>query len=182
MRLSEENIWAAAFKRSRHQATARFLDGRVLDVGCGQNELIRNYSGSGIGVDVFPWRGADLLCDTESLPFSDETFDTVTMVASLNHIVDRRSVLAEANRVLKRDGRLLVTMIDPIVGVAAHCLGGRHEESKIRGKSKGERSGLWRREVVALLKESGYSLERIVRFGLLKLNALYISRKIRATG
>ncbi len=54
--------------------------GLLLDIGCGTNELARRYrSGQGraIGVDVHPWPGADVVCDTTRLPFADRHFDTV---------------------------------------------------------------------------------------------------------
>ncbi len=45
----------------RIAAVLPFLSGRVLDVGCGTNELLRAYRGEGIGVDVYPWDGVDLV-------------------------------------------------------------------------------------------------------------------------
>lgn len=44
--------------------------GLLLDIGCGTNELTRHYrsmQGVAFGVDVHPWRGADVLCNTTKL-------------------------------------------------------------------------------------------------------------------
>src|SRR5919109_4397828 len=96
--------------------------GRLLDVGCGFNNLVRAY-GRGVGVDVHPWLGVDVLLDDAArLPFPAATFDTVTILAALNHIPNRAAALREIRRVLRPSGRLIVTMIGPRTGVLAHML------------------------------------------------------------
>jgi SAM-dependent methyltransferase len=47
------------------------------------------------------------------LPFPDESFDSVISLDSINHLRDRKKVLKEFKRVLKKGGQLLYT--DPIV-------------------------------------------------------------------
>jgi SAM-dependent methyltransferase len=49
----------------------------------------------------------------ERLPFGDETFDGIVCVDSLNHFRDRRNVLREWFRVLKKGCRIVFT--DPVV-------------------------------------------------------------------
>lgn len=156
---------------------AQHLSGFVLDIGCGHNDLLRDSGQPGVGVDIAPWQGIDVLCDTTRLPFRNKTFDMVTMVACLNHIVAREAVLREAHRVLQTKGRLLLTMINPIVGIGAHLLGGRHDEAQLRGWNEGERSGLWPYEVRVLTAACGFKLEKRVRFAFLGLNSLYLCRK-----
>jgi len=49
--------------------TLEYTTGRALDIGCGSNNYIRSY-GNGIGVDVYPWDGVDVVVkDTSKLPF-----------------------------------------------------------------------------------------------------------------
>jgi len=56
----------------------------------------------------------DLLLDNSAkLPFKNETFDTVTIAGALNHIPNRSEVLAEAHRILRQNGRIVITMIPP---------------------------------------------------------------------
>ena len=99
-----EALGLTSLRAERIQASLRYCRGRVLDVGCGEgNRLVRQHE-TGVGVDVYPWPSVDVLCDTRYLPFADETFDTATFVASLNHIPAREDVLRETHRVLRAGG------------------------------------------------------------------------------
>ncbi len=46
--------------------------------------------------------------DAQHLPFEDGTFDAAMMISMLHHVEDRRAALAEARRVLRQGGRLVV--------------------------------------------------------------------------
>jgi ubiquinone/menaquinone biosynthesis C-methylase UbiE len=46
--------------------------------------------------------------DAQSLPFDDESFDAVTMISMLHHVEDRGAALAEARRILRSGGRLVL--------------------------------------------------------------------------
>jgi demethylmenaquinone methyltransferase/2-methoxy-6-polyprenyl-1,4-benzoquinol methylase len=46
--------------------------------------------------------------DAQRLPFEDERFDAVTMISMLHHVEDRGAALAEARRVLRAGGRLVL--------------------------------------------------------------------------
>lgn len=161
-------------------ACLRYARGRLLDVGCGRNQLVRRY-GNGVGVDVYPWRGIDLLCDTTRLPFPDAAFDTATMAASLNHIPrsERLAVLAQVHRVLRSDGQLLVTMLDPIIGRVTHWLRkGVDPDQQERGIRHEEDLGLWSSEVRGLLEEAGFRVDWRKRF-VFRLNNVYRATKAR---
>ena len=72
--------------RKRRCIVRPYICGRLLDVGCGLNRLVREY-GNGVGVDVYDWGDVDLLVDdTSCLSFPDMSFDTITCLAALNHI------------------------------------------------------------------------------------------------
>jgi SAM-dependent methyltransferase len=159
----------------------RYARGRTLDVGCGANNFIRSY-GDGTGVDVFPWEGADMVIeDPAKLPFAAGEFDTVSFLACINHITNRAAALREAARVLKPDGRLLITMIPPRWGKFIHWIRFRndpdHRDRHI--DQDHELLGMSTRAIVDLLRESGFELERRKRF-VFGLNNLYVARKARA--
>ena len=155
--------------------------GLLLDIGCGTNELIRHYRskrGMAIGVDVYPWPGADVVCNTTTLPFRDRRFDTVVMLACLNHIPasKRNQVLREARRVLKDGGQVLITMINPVVGFFVHKIRHRHDLDQLeRGMGDEEENGLWEREVKKLLAANGFRIIEIVPF-VFGLNCLYVAQ------
>jgi ubiquinone/menaquinone biosynthesis C-methylase UbiE len=87
--------------------------GRVLDVGCGDGRFL---PARGVGLDVDPERLRSarerspfvVRADAQALPFPDRTFDTVYALRALNDIGEVDRALAEAARVLRPDGRLLV--------------------------------------------------------------------------
>ena len=160
----------------------RHCRGMLLDIGCGTNDLARAYrarQGSAIGVDVHPWPGADVVCDTTRLPFPDRHFDTVVMLACLNHVPrsKRSKVLQEASRVLKDDGQLLITMINPVVGVVVHAIRRRYDPDQLeRGMGEEEEKGLWDKEVKELLAKAHLRLTETIPF-VFGLNRLYVAEK-----
>ena len=67
--------------KRRIQAVLPHVNGRLLDVGCGSNQLVRHYA-NGVGVDVHPWPGADVIVsDTATLAFE---------IGVIRHDHDRR--------------------------------------------------------------------------------------------
>lgn len=167
-------------RQERIDTCLPYVQGRLLDVGCGENLLVKGYHGPGVGVDVFPWPGVDALCDSRRLPFPDGAFDTAALIACLNHIPDREIVLHEVHRVLTPGGRLLVTMIDPFVGYWAHKVThvlGTDPDGCERERKPGEHWGLWTGEVRRLLAEAGFALRRHRRF-VYGMNQLFVAERV----
>jgi SAM-dependent methyltransferase len=159
----------------RRSVALPHVQGRLLDVACGYNNLVRAH-GSGVGVDVFPWEGIDVrIGDASQLPFRDGSFDTVAVLAALNHIPNRGDALREARRVLRPGGLLLATMIGPWTGRLAHLLF-QHDEHVRGGMSEGEVDGIRPRDMRALLRQAGLVLLREVPFQW-GLNRLYVTRR-----
>ncbi len=169
-----------SMKEERVRACLRECRGRVLDVGCGSNDLVRRY-GRGVGVDVQPWPGTEVVCDSSRLPFPDASFDTVLFIACLNHMSNRDRGLREARRVLKADGRLLATMINPAISFIGHTFFWRFWDPDLheRGMHEGEVWGFWHSQMELLLRRNGFRLERRVGF-VYGLNTLYIGVKTPA--
>ena len=114
---------------------------RILDVGCGVGTSVaylRHERGlDAIGVDVSSVvleRGLQryphlpLVCgQAECLPFADESFDGVLCECSLSIMRERDKVLAEFLRVLRPEGRLMVSDLyarnpkGPALALAGQC-------------------------------------------------------------
>ena len=102
-------------------------DERVLDVGCGPGDLLVRMADwqQGwdilVGFDFSPGMIAEAFerasgvrvhffaGDAQQIPFSDGTFDVVMARHMLYHVPDIDRAVAEAARVLRTDGRILVT-------------------------------------------------------------------------
>lgn len=153
------------------------LRGRVLDIGAGPNTLLRRYE-KGVGVDVVDWGGGALVVENSSrLPFADGAFETVTLIACLNHIPYREETLREARRLLSPNGRLIVTMINPLLGRIGHALWWYSEDKHRGGMQVGEVGGMWIRDIVNLCIAAHFELERHERF-VYFMNHLLVFRAI----
>jgi ubiquinone/menaquinone biosynthesis C-methylase UbiE len=163
----------------RIKKTLPHISGRLLDVGCGTNDLVKRYGrDKGVGVDVYPWDGVDRVVEnTAHLPYEDGSFDTVTILAALNHIPNRKEVLQDIHRVLAPDGQFIMTMIPRGIGTVWHKLREPwdHDQHE-RGMEEGETFGLAKQEILKLLEETGYEIVTMERF-MLGINNLYIARK-----
>jgi ubiquinone/menaquinone biosynthesis C-methylase UbiE len=153
------------------------IRGRLLDIGCGTNTLVKKY-GNGLGIDVYDFGGADIIVDDSSkLTFNDGDFDTVTIIAALNHIPNRIEVLLEVNRILKNNGLLIITMIPPGISKIWHFIRfpwdrDQHE----REMKEGEVYGLSKKYLKNLVEKNGFILKKTTSF-MLGVNTLYIFEK-----
>jgi len=164
-----------SLEEERISAVLPYVQGRLLDIGAGRNKLVKRY-GNGVGVDVYDWgEGALIVEDSSQLPFSDGEFDTVAFLACLNHIPNRAEVLQEAYRVLSPKGRLIITMINPILGGIGHFIWW-YGEDKERGMKEGEVAGMWTKDIVRLCRSAGFEIVEHKRF-LYQLNNLYLGVK-----
>jgi len=150
-----------------------YIQGELLDIGAGTNNLVKLY-GQGVGVDIFDWRGGVMVVeDTSNLPFKDKSFDTITFIACLNHIPYRAKAISEAKRLLKNDGQLIVTMINPILGDIGHAIWWYGEDRHRGGMEEGEVGGLWKSDIVQMCEQVGLKLQLHKRF-VYGMNNLYI--------
>ena len=173
-----KDLLGKALMRWRIKVVLPYIRGYFIDIGCGTNQLVRAYRGRGVGVDIHQWGNVDFVVDnTANLPFDDGTFDTVAIIASLNHIPNRSAVLAEANRILKDQGRIIVTMIPPRISRIWHYVRRPWDaDQRERGMKEGEKFGLTCEEVRSHLIAAGFEIWRREKF-MLGINSLTVGRK-----
>lgn len=137
----------AGWKRGEIFAVIGRCDGlSLLDAGCGFSGTSHSLSKAGanvVALDVsrqrlttgrriagrLKQRPAMLQGDVRGLPFPDGSFDAVLFADVFEHVREKRQVLAEARRVLRERGRIIV-----------------HTDNKIR-----VHLGVWARRAVAVM-------------------------------
>jgi spore maturation protein CgeB/SAM-dependent methyltransferase len=114
-----------------HWICSQAIGQEILDVGCSQGIVCQILGREGFrctGVDIeagslaiaqkalaqedeiVQRRVTFQVADASQLPFKDESFDTVVLGEILEHLTHPAKVLAEAKRVLRDGGRLVVTV------------------------------------------------------------------------
>jgi SAM-dependent methyltransferase len=130
-----EGVWAAlpddpepwAWRRRRALLLAEVRPGeRVLDLGCGAGRFVaalRDAGARSVGVELaaaalerarrnVPGADLRLVAPDGSLPLDHGEVDVVWCSEVLEHVPDTVGFLTEARRVLRRGGRLLLTVPD----------------------------------------------------------------------
>lgn len=94
-----------------------FISGKLLDFGCGSKpyKSMFNNVDEYIGLDFYNEghshenEDIDIFYDGKKIPFDDNTFDSVLSTEVFEHIFNIDELLQELNRVLKPDGKILIT-------------------------------------------------------------------------
>lgn len=154
-----EAVWAAVpagalperFEERRDWLLGFVSQGdRVLDLGCGEGSFAEALVAAGAQVTMAdvaegalerarpraPGAEAVLLEEDSQLPFDDGLFDLVWCGETLEHVADASGLAAEARRVLREGGALLVTVPNqPPLRMAFESLAGRPLEERLDPRS-----------------------------------------------
>ena len=144
---------------------------RVLDLGCGDGAFAAALTGAGAvvtAVDVSgeavrrareraPGAQVERVADGGELPFAEDTFDLVWCGETLEHVADVVGLLAEARRVLRWGGALLVTTPNvPRLGIAVEALRGRPLEERLDPRADHLRF-FTARTLAGVLRDAGFA-------------------------
>jgi len=99
------------------QKYAPILNGKLLDFGCGSKPYESLFSNvqEYIGLDYkndghnHSNESVDVFYNGKEIPFEDETFDSVLSTQVFEHVEDIEFTIRELHRVLKKDGKILIT-------------------------------------------------------------------------
>ncbi|MCB0322242.1 MAG: methyltransferase domain-containing protein [Bdellovibrionales bacterium] len=158
---------------------AKHCSGRTLDLGCGpDNVFVKQFmKGNGQGADVFRYPGlqdSEIIENPPYLAFDDNSFETVTLIANVNHIPT--SIIAtefqEIARVLRPGGKLVVTRIGLITSVLTHTVvhiqsmlsSAYYDMDRERGVEDDERYTVSRKEIQALAEANHLHQQTVQRF------------------
>jgi ubiquinone/menaquinone biosynthesis C-methylase UbiE len=184
-----ERLHLTSLRAERYAAVLPHLRGRILDIGAGDNALVRLYrqtllrdgkdvtaADQSVGVDVVDWGGDTLkITSSDNLPFESGSFDTVCFIACINHIPERIGALKEAYRVLKPGGQVVATMIGRLIGDVGHAIWW-YSEDKHRDIAEGEVMGIDSTEMLRLFDQAGFGQVSIKRF-VYGMNYLYLAAR-----
>jgi ubiquinone/menaquinone biosynthesis C-methylase UbiE len=184
------NFFLTSLRDERFEQVAKYCKGRVLDVGCGRGNLfINNYIGieNGVGIDVFEYDGVEnIIKDLTKLPFGDNSFDSITLIAVGGHIPKnvRSQEFSELARVLKPGGNLIMTEGEPITQFLTHkwrhfsySLLGKKDMDTERGMEDDEEYCMPLPEIVRYLNTSPLKFIKKSKF-MWGLNNIYVASKI----
>lgn len=101
---------------------------RILEIGCGDGKLLAllrthnevyGIEASTTGTEKCLEKSIQTLCldvSSQPLPFSDDYFDFVIILETLEHLMNPYYALLEIRRVLKEDARLVCSVPNPATG------------------------------------------------------------------
>lgn len=96
--------------------------GRTLEIGFGKGRQSRFYKGEKSNyypteidmtvIDENIWKSYENAClaDARKLPFENEFFDNIVSIYNLEHICELELVIQEFNRVIKKNGKIIVAL------------------------------------------------------------------------
>ncbi len=185
----ESYLGLTSLRDERMEEVAKEISGYTLDIGCGRNNLfIKNFIKNGIGIDIYEYEGVDnVVKDMTKLPFDDETFDSVTLIAVGGHIPkkDRVAEFKEIARVLKYGGKLVLTEGEPITQTIGHIyrefsykLMGKVDMDNERGMEHDEEFCMPYDELIGYLNTTPLKFIKRRKF-MWGLNNIYIAKKIK---
>lgn len=175
----------------RYNAVKKYLEGDVLDLGCGSGIVAKGISSRQryIGLDRVAWIGyywknqkfpipeniTFCMCDIAKDDFPEGDYSTIVMTAVLEHLPQPDVVISKCASVLKRGGSLIITTPSPWsdgvhnflsrIGILSRFAEEEHEDL------------LGYEDVKALFNKRGFRLQNYSKF-MLGFNQLFVFKKV----
>jgi SAM-dependent methyltransferase len=169
----------------RMRISARWIPtgSRVLDIGCHQGEFLTylgNKISPSVGIDpllnselpmkqhqLLPWVFRDVL------PFKNQSFDVISLLATIEHLYNQEELAKESWRLLKPGGRVVITMpsqfVDKILEVFKFF-------RFVDGMSLEEHHGLDVKDLPVIFEQEGFILKEWRTFQLGMNNLIVFER------
>lgn len=191
-----ENIFQRYWHSRRFTEVPKLLEpsgGKILDIGSSDgtftNIVLKHTKADKIiGIDVLPQtvsyakrrfarskKLSFLVADAHKLPFKDEEFDVVVCLETLEHVENPQQVLSEIKRVLKKSGYLVVLVPSENLlfrmgwPIWVRWRGKVWKDTHIHQFTGGQ--------IVGLIKQSGFKIEKNHKFILGMLQAVKARKK-----
>ncbi len=84
-------------------------DGLTLEVGSYGTADYKKYFPNRVGIDIRPGEGVDKVASVYALPYPDNHFDNVLCITVLEHLIEPQKAITEMKRVLKKNGKIIVS-------------------------------------------------------------------------
>ncbi len=170
----QEELLEPIFRKIRIGVVKKYLDKDSVfcDVGCGNGTFLKTispYISRGYGFDKKVSEHADgnLVFENayidEKIPLESGSVDCVTLIAVLEHLEKPESVLVECNRILKKDGKVLITTPAPVSKPILEFLSFKLKIVNPE-EIKDHKHYFSKIELEAVLKESGFTTVRVRSF------------------
>jgi len=104
----------------------------------------------------------------ENIPFSDGEFDVVILASVVEHIGDIERGISEVKRVLKNNGYMVISFVNPFLDKIASLIGFKPDDHLRRFTKK---------EMALFLKERGFNIIETKSFGPLFYNLVVAEKK-----
>lgn len=99
--------------RKQLKKTVKYVNGNVLDVGCGMKpyeQIFSPYADKYVGVDMVEGPKVDIVADiSKGMPFQSGTYDTVICTEMLEHTPYPRESIREISRVVRTNGHIILS-------------------------------------------------------------------------
>jgi len=136
--MKKKNIWEGTSINKRMDLymdrLAKFYpkNGKNIEIGCGEGyfmERLREKGVNSLGIETDDSerkraidRGFKVLNHDANtrLPFQDSSFDTITMISIFEHIKNKKTLVSEIRRILKKGGLCIIQIPNPYFPLDLH--------------------------------------------------------------